>query len=163
MTWPGPCLALDWGQARIGVAACDREGLLAYPVETVPGNIKAMDRLVQLVEEYQPVIVFIGLPVSLRGRDEIAASKVRGHAERFASLVGCEVRMIDERMTTVTASRQLHEVGRSARQQRAVIDQAAATAILQHAIEAAKQQGALPGSVLSLSAGDTRSAQEETS
>lgn len=122
--------------------------MLAYPVETVPSNARALDRLTALVAEYEPAVVFVGLPVSLRGRNELAATKVLGHASRFAAAVDCEVRLVDERMTTVTASRQLREAGRKARQQRSVIDQAAAVAILQHAIDTAKTRGSLPGEVV---------------
>lgn len=54
-------MALDWGKARIGVAACDPDGTLAYPVETVP-TATASRRLPQLLAEYEPIEVLIGLP-----------------------------------------------------------------------------------------------------
>lgn len=113
----------------------------------MPGDQRTLDRLAALVAEYEPAIVFVGLPISLRGRHELAAQKVLGHVEALASRIPCPVRLLDERLTTVTASRQLHEAGRSAKRQRAVIDQAAAVGILQHAIDAATTQGSLPGTV----------------
>lgn len=146
---PGVRLALDWGQARIGVAACDAAGVLAYPVTTVAGSPRTMAELEALVAEHQPMEVVVGLPTSLRGREEEAAQAIRKHATALqARIAPVPVRLVDERMTTVTAARQLHERGRSARQQRAVIDQAAAVTILNHAIESERVGNEPPGQLL---------------
>ena len=69
----GVRVAVDWGKARIGVAACDREGILAYPVETVSAKDQPIRRLSQIVAEYEPVEVVMGLPVALNGTEQIAA------------------------------------------------------------------------------------------
>ena len=76
----GRRLAIDVGDARIGVASCDPDGILATPVETVPGRDvpAAHRRLRQLVEEYEPIEVVVGLPRSLNGGEGPAAAKVRG-------------------------------------------------------------------------------------
>lgn len=146
---PGVRLALDWGKARIGVAACDAAGVLAYPVTTVAGGPRTQAELQALVEEHEPIEVVVGLPTSLRGREEEAARTIREHASTLAARIApTPVRLVDERMTTVTAARQLHERGRSSRQQRAVIDQAAAVAILNHAIESERAGNQPPGQLL---------------
>ncbi|NNG19093.1 Holliday junction resolvase RuvX [Naumannella sp. ID2617S] len=145
----GVRLALDWGDARIGVAACDPAGTLAYPVETVPGNRHSLDRIVALVGEYEPFEVVVGLPRSLSGGEGPAAIRIRGHAAALAERLGeVQVRLLDERLTTVSAARTLAQRGRSARQQRAVIDQVAAVTILEQALEAERRTGLPPGELL---------------
>lgn len=135
----GVRLALDWGKARIGVAACDREGLLAYPVATVDARRDPVADLVALVDRYEPAAVVVGLPLALDGTVRIAADQVSQAAARFAAAVDVPVWMVDERLTTVTASRGLSAAGRSTRHQRAVIDQAAAVAILEGVLAAERR------------------------
>lgn len=132
---PGVRLGLDWGKARIGVAACDAGGILAFPVETVPTG-EAFGRLAQIVAEYEPVEVVVGLPLDLRGQEGIAAGYVREQAKQLANTIPVPVRLCDERLSTTTASRRLGQAGRNTRAQRAIIDQAAAVEILQAALEA---------------------------
>lgn len=71
----GRRLAIDVGDARIGVASCDPDGILATPVETVPGRDvpAAHRRLKHIVEEYEPIEVVVGLPRSLKGGEGPAA------------------------------------------------------------------------------------------
>ncbi|AFV89583.1 MAG: Holliday junction resolvase RuvX [Acidipropionibacterium acidipropionici] len=139
----GTRIAVDWGKARIGVAACDPRGILAYPVETVATRDRPIARLVEIIAEYEPVEIIMGLPVALDGTERIAARDVRRAGQRLAEAVApIPVRYVDERMTTRTAARALHEAGRDARHQRSVIDQAAAVAILEHVLEQARTSGA---------------------
>lgn len=141
-------LALDWGAARIGVAACDREQILAYPVSTVQAGPTAVRDLLAIVAEYEPALVYVGLPRSLHGRNSIAADNVTALAGQFAAMLEMPTHMVDERMTTVTAAKQLQQAGRSARKQRSVIDQAAAVAILNHALEIERNTGNAAGTLL---------------
>ncbi|MBK8462924.1 MAG: Holliday junction resolvase RuvX [Nigerium sp.] len=145
----GVRLGIDWGRARIGVAACDSAGLLAYPVETIsPAGDRALvlRRLTAIVTEYEPVVAYLGLPRHLKGGEGASAAMARGEGRWLAACFpGLEVRVVDERMTTVTATRQLHEAGRTARSQRGVIDQVAAVAILDHALDAERHTGARAG------------------
>ncbi len=105
------------------------------------------DRLRAIVAEYEPVVAYLGLPRHLKGAEGESAAKARGQARWLASGVPrLEVRLVDERMTTVSATRQLREAGRSARSQRGVIDQAAAVAILNHALDTERLTGARAGS-----------------
>ncbi|GAB3704914.1 Holliday junction resolvase RuvX [Mariniluteicoccus flavus] len=143
---PGVRLGLDWGEARIGVAACDAMGVLAYPVETVQAGPRAMARLAALTEEYGPVEVVVGLPRNMNGSEGPPAARIREHAAAYARAVSpVRVRLLDERLTTVTASRMLTGQGRKARNQRSVIDQVAAVTILEHALEAERRTGRPPG------------------
>ncbi|MFK8906780.1 Holliday junction resolvase RuvX [Streptomyces sp. YS-3] len=144
----GRRLAIDVGDARIGVASCDPDGVLATPVETVPGRDvpAAHRRLRLLVEEYEPIEVVMGLPRSLSGGEGPAAVKVRKFAHELAKgIAPVPVRLVDERMTTVTATQGLRASGVKAKKGRSVIDQAAAVIILQTALEAERVSGRPPG------------------
>ncbi|MFF5425075.1 MULTISPECIES: Holliday junction resolvase RuvX [unclassified Streptomyces] len=144
----GRRLAVDVGDARIGVASCDPDGVLATPVETVPGRDvpAAHRRLRRLVEEYEPIEVVVGLPRSLSGREGPAAAKVRAFAREMAKgIAPVPVRLVDERMTTVSATHGLRASGVKAKKGRSVIDQAAAVIILQNALESERVSGNPPG------------------
>lgn len=144
----GRRLGVDVGDARIGVASSDPDGLLATPVETVPGRDvpAARRRLVALVAEYEPLEVVVGLPRSLSGGEGPAAAKVRGFAEELAKAVApVAVRLVDERMTTVSAAQSMRASGVSSKKGRSRIDQAAAVVILQTALETERTSGGAPG------------------
>ena len=129
-------VAVDVGTVRVGVAASDPHRILASPVETVvaPGH----RRVAELVAEREAVLVVVGLPTSLRGTSTSAsADMARTWLAAFAPLVApVPVELVDERLTTVTATAALRASGRSAKKQRAVIDQAAAVALLQGFLDA---------------------------
>ncbi|WP_127358037.1 Holliday junction resolvase RuvX [Actinacidiphila soli] len=144
----GRRLAIDVGDARIGVASCDPDGVLATPVETVPGRDvpAAKRRLSEIVAEYEPIEVVVGLPRSLSGSEGPAAAKVRAFAQDVAKIITpVPVRLVDERMTTVTATHGLRASGVKAKKGRAVVDQAAAVVILQSALETERVSGKAPG------------------
>ncbi|KAF4409960.1 MULTISPECIES: Holliday junction resolvase RuvX [Streptomyces] len=144
----GRRIAVDVGDARIGVASCDPDGLLATPVETVPGRDvpAAHRRLAAIVAEYEPIEVVVGLPRSLKGSEGPAAAKVRAFAQELARTVGpVPVLLVDERMSTITAAQGLRASGRNAKKGRAVVDQAAAVVILQSALETERVSGKAPG------------------
>lgn len=145
---PGVRLCLDWGKARIGVAACDAGGVLCYPVETIPNGKKlqaqVLARLHDLVAEHGPLEIVMGLPTDLRGEQGTAARETNDVAEWLTDMLGVPLRLVDERMTSVSAHRKLAEAGRSTRQRKTVIDQAAAVAILEHALDTERRTG-VPG------------------
>lgn len=144
-TWRrGRRLGIDIGKVRIGVAACDPDGILASPVTTVSRDLKAKsDQLPQdlrdlstLIDEYEAVEVIVGLPVTLSGEEGLAASHTREWVDRLAEVIDpVPVRLIDERLTTAVASRRLAERGVRGKRRRAVVDQAAAVEILQQWLE----------------------------
>jgi putative Holliday junction resolvase len=132
---PGVVLAVDVGTVRVGVAASDPHGILASPVETVPAP--GHERVAALVREREAVLVVVGLPTSLSGRSESAsADMARAWLAAFAPLVEVPVELVDERLTTVTATAALRASGRSAKKSRSVVDQAAAVALLQGVLDA---------------------------
>jgi len=137
----GVRLAVDWGGARIGVAACDPDGVLAYPVRTIVAGPRSLDELRAVAAEYEPIEVVLGLPRTLRGTDGIAAENVRAVAVGVGAATGVPVRLVDERLTTASAAKLLHAAGRNSRQQRRVIDQAAAVALLEQALEYERTTG----------------------
>lgn len=147
---PGVRLALDWGQARIGVAACDPAGTLAYPVEAVPAGPGAVTRILALVGEYEPIEIVVGLPRSLSGGEGPSAATVRSQMGELVSAVApLAVRLVDERLSTVTAAQRLRAAGRTAKKQRSRIDAAAAAGILEHALDSERHRGTPPGELLS--------------
>lgn len=146
---PGVRLGIDPGDARIGVARCDPSGVLATPLETIRRGRADIGRICELVEEWQAVEVVVGLPRSLSGGEGPAAEKVRRFASRVARRVApVPVRLVDERLTTITAEDQLRERGRKGADRRAVVDMAAATVILQHALDSERASGEAPGEVV---------------
>lgn len=136
-----PVICIDHGDARIGIAATDAAGILAHPVETVPMNgPDPIGRIVELVTERQAKQLVIGLPLLLNGNEGPAAIKVRKFANLLkARLPELPLHFCDETFTTVAAYDKLHEAGfskkRKAKQQRAIIDQAAAVEILNNWLE----------------------------
>jgi putative Holliday junction resolvase len=123
-------LAVDVGTVRVGVAASDPHRILASPVETVPAP--GHERVAALVVEREAVLVVVGLPTSLSGRaDSASAAMARAWLAGFERHVDVPVELVDERLTTVTATAALRASGRSAKSARAVVDQAAAVALLQ--------------------------------
>jgi putative Holliday junction resolvase len=149
----GVRLAFDWGDVRIGVAACDRNGTLAYPVTTVRAGESELVDLAAVVDEHEPIEVYVGLPRSLRGGEGPAAAQARERSARLAGAVGVPVRLVDERLTTVTASQRLHESGKRAKEQRGLIDAAAAVAILEQALAFEQSGGKPPGELVSAPGG----------
>lgn len=122
------------GSVRIGVAVSDPDGILATPVETVRRDRsgKHVRRLAELAAELDAVEVIVGLPRTLADRTGRSARDAIELSEALARRVApTPVRLADERLTTVSAERSLRAAGVRAREQRAVIDQAAAVAILQ--------------------------------
>lgn len=146
---PGVRVGVDVGDVRIGVSASDPGGVLATPVETVAAGPDALARLADIARERNAVEVVVGLPRSLSGGLGPAARKVRAYAEQLCSVVApVPVRLVDERMSTVTAEHALRAQGRRGAARRAVIDQAAAVVILQAALDTERTSGRAPGEVL---------------
>lgn len=143
----GRRLGVDVGRARIGVAVCDRDGLLATPVETVRrDDTTDVRRIVTIADEYDVLEIVVGLPLSMSGGDTPSTADARDFAARLSE--HRPVRLVDERLSTVTAQRGLHQAGKNTKKSRAVIDQAAAVIILQHALDHERASSAPPGATL---------------
>jgi putative holliday junction resolvase len=142
----GVRLGIDPGDARIGVAGCDPDGILVTPVETVPRGPGDLDRIAAIAAELGAVLVYVGLPRSLSGGEGPAAGRVRQFAQQLAGrLAPLPLRLVDERLSTVTAEAVLRDRGKKGRKRRAVVDQAAAVVILQAAIDTERGTGAPAG------------------
>lgn len=113
MTSPHPALGIDYGEARIGIAATDPVGIMAHPVETIHRHqTDGISRIVQLVQERGIRTLVLGLPVRMDGTEGTAAAKVRAFGrELAAALPGLPLIFMDECLTTVIAQEKLHAAG----------------------------------------------------
>ena len=149
----GARLGVDVGKVRIGVARSDLHGMLATPVETVPRGRGDLSRIAQLAAEIDAVEIVVGLPIALSGRDTPSTEDARGFAAQIARDLGIPVRMVDERLSTVSAHSALRASGRNAKNSRSVVDQVAAVIILQHALDLERAAGSPPGLIVETSEG----------
>lgn len=133
----GRVLALDLGEARIGVAVSDPDRSVALPAGTirVAGGPQDLKAVAALVAEHGAAEVVVGHPRSLSGRRGPAAAQAEEFAEGLRAVLDVPVHLQDERLTTVEAERELREVGGGGRRRREVVDQAAATLILRAFLE----------------------------
>lgn len=151
----GVRLGIDPGEARIGVARSDPSGVLATPVETVRRGKGDLRRIHQILKEAEAVEVVVGLPRSLSGSEGPAAAKARDFAVRLARRIDpVPLRMVDERLSTVTATAMLRDQRKGAKQ-RAVVDQVAAVVILQQALDSERGTGQPPGEVVAVATDQT--------
>ncbi len=134
------------GRARIGVARCDPDGLLATPVETVPRDDASIGRLIALAGEYDASEILVGLPLNMRGEDTASTTDARAFATALATASAVPVRLVDERLSTVSAHAVLRDSGRSQRSSRSIVDQVAAVVLLQQALDVEKSTGRPAGS-----------------
>ncbi|MDN3310491.1 Holliday junction resolvase RuvX [Microbacterium oryzae] len=141
----GVRLGVDVGKARVGVARCDADGMLAVPVETVPRGERSIARIVELAAEHGPLELVVGLPLNMRGDDTPSTQDARDFAAELSRAQSAPVRMVDERLSTVSAHAALRQSGRSQKGSRGIVDQVAAVVLLQHAVDTEKQTGAAPG------------------
>jgi len=148
----GVRLGVDVGSVRVGLAASDPGGILATPIKTLERDLKSdtdQAAIAAVVLERDVLEVVVGLPRSLSGGEGPAAVGARSYATALAALISpTPVRLIDERLTTIDAHRQLRDSGLAGRAQRAVVDQAAAVLILQAALDAEKSSGQPPGELV---------------
>ena len=139
------------GKVRVGLARSDRDGLLATPVETVQRRGNDLEpllaRIAEVAAELDAIELVVGLPLALSGRDTPSTGDARMVADLLAA-GPLPVRLIDERLTTVSAQAALHASGRNTRGSRSVIDQVAAVILLQHALDAERASGSAPGALV---------------
>ena len=128
----GRRLAFDYGDVRIGVAVCDPDGILATPLEFLSTKSPALKQsILHLCSEYEPTKIYVGLPLHLSGEHSESTSKALAFSEMLADLVSCPVELIDERLTTSSASSSLSQAGVNAKDQRKKIDSQSAVVILE--------------------------------
>ncbi|MGO3146547.1 MAG: Holliday junction resolvase RuvX [Leucobacter sp.] len=154
----GVRLGVDVGKARIGIARSDPHGMLATPIETVKRDLEGnsdVSRIGALVAEYDAFELIVGLPLNMQGERTLSTQDAELFAIKLANQFAgrVDVRLVDERLSTVSAQGQLRQAGRKTKESRGVIDQAAAIVILQHALDVERSQGAAPGTLVQVSSG----------
>ncbi|MGI8820228.1 MAG: Holliday junction resolvase RuvX [Chthoniobacterales bacterium] len=139
-------LGIDFGRARIGVAVSDELGMLAHPLETVPGAQlgAAAKRVATLAREKAVARVVLGMPRHLNGDLGAAAEEAQAFADMLRPLLHCPLVLWDERLTTTAANRALRDAGQKTRHTRGIVDQVAAQMILQGYLDSSQSAGASP-------------------
>ena len=142
---PGRKLAVDFGSARIGVAVSSIDGIICSPLDTVPNNDSAIARLSEVIQDQEPVAIYVGLPLNLQGEHTQSTENAIAFAKEIAERTDIPVRLVDERMSTRAAQSQMYASGKSSKSSRSLIDAAAATLILESAIAQERSSGGLVG------------------
>lgn len=128
----GRRLAFDYGDVRIGVAVCDPDGILATPLEFLATKDPSLkSSILALCEEYEPSKIYVGLPLNLSGEESESTKKALAFSDLLGRLVSCPVKLIDERLTTSSASASLSQAGLSTKDARKKIDSQSAVIILE--------------------------------
>jgi putative holliday junction resolvase len=128
----GRRIAFDYGDARIGVAICDPDGILASPLPFLDSkHPKLINHIAELFVEYEPIAIYLGEPKLLSGSEGVAVAKVREFAAILQERFSLPLIFIDERLSTVDAQRRLKEAGKNSRDSKILIDSMAAVAILE--------------------------------
>ncbi len=144
----GVRLGVDVGKVRIGLAQSDPHGMLATPVMTVPRGAGDVRTILEHAAELDAVEIVVGLPLALSGGETASTQDARDFAARIGAATSLPVRLVDERLSTVSAQRAMQASGRNTKRSRPVIDQAAAVIILQHALDVERSGGNPPGVVV---------------
>jgi putative Holliday junction resolvase len=137
----GRRIAFDYGDVRIGVAVSDSDSILSSPLTTLKATDRNLNQLIsQIFSEIDPVAIYVGRPALLSGKDGSASEKASQFVAQLATITTVPIEMIDERMSTISAARNLRDAGRNAKESKESIDMAAAVAILDFAIEIEKRK-----------------------
>jgi putative Holliday junction resolvase len=144
---PGVRIGVDVGTVRVGVARSDFHGILASPVSTIERGEGDLAELVRIVTELEAIEIIVGLPIALSGRTTASTDDALGFTEALARVSPVPVRLVDERLSTVSAAAQLRASGKNSKSSRFVIDQVAAVIILQHALDFERSGDIAPGTI----------------
>lgn len=144
----GARVAVDVGTVRVGVAKCDSAAILATPVATLRRYQGDQRRVAKLAKKISAIEIIVGLPLNMDGSEGSAAQGARKWAQQLQNRVAVPVRLVDERLSSVSAHQQLRQSGRHEIDHKAVVDQAAAVIILESALEFERRNGRPPGESL---------------
>ena len=149
----GVRIGVDVGKARVGLARSDADGLLATPLKTLARSkvppFKDVQSIIELAQSEPVKVIYVGLPMHLNGSEGQACKDARAFAARLSrALLEVEVRMVDERLTTVSAHQALQAAGMDSRSHRGVVDQVAAVFILQAALDFERSHGVRAGELV---------------
>ena len=135
----GRRLGIDYGQARIGLAICDNEGLVATPLTTLKNDKSLLSNLEKIIDENNVVGIFLGKPKHLSGVEGATVEVVSAFAQRFTETFEIPITYVDERLTSGGAEKLLKAAGKNPKEQRFLVDQLAAVAILELGIQIEKR------------------------
>lgn len=131
----GRRIAFDYGDVRTGVAICDPDGILASPLCVLATNSKNFfEEIAALLSEYQPIRIFVGLPLNMSGTTGESAKKVETFITALQEFSITPIQLVDERLSTVSAQKRLKEAGITSRESKSLIDAMAAVAILEQGL-----------------------------
>ena len=137
----GRRIAFDFGDVRIGVATSDADSIICSPLTTLKSSDQSLLKsITEIFLEIQPIQIFVGRPALLSGKDGAATDKAVAFADLLRGITDIEVIMVDERLSTVSAARNLRESGKNAKDAKDSIDMAAAVGILEFAIDLEKRK-----------------------
>lgn len=134
---PGRVLAIDHGTRRVGLALSDPLRITATALQVV-ARPEAVNRIREIVVQHEVKEIVVGLPVTLAGREGVAAAQARDFAAQLAEMVKVPISFIDERFTTTTAERAMLEAGAKRGVRRQARDKVAASVILQSFLDRAR-------------------------
>jgi putative Holliday junction resolvase len=141
----GRRIGIDYGAVRIGVAVSTIDSILCSPLTTVQNSETALQELASLIDEQGAIEVYVGLPLNLSGDFTKSTESALELAKGLAKVVGVDVRLVDERMSTRAAQGQMQSSGKNSKQSRSLIDGAAASLILEGALAFEQATGKQPG------------------
>lgn len=137
----GRRVAFDFGDVRIGVAVCDADAILASPLAVLNSSDKNLfNKIMAMMEEIEPIRIFVGLPVNMSGSESESAEKARGFAKKLEQLTKIPILLVDERLSTVSAQSKARESGKTARETKDLIDALAAVEILESGLNHERSQ-----------------------
>jgi putative Holliday junction resolvase len=144
----GRKLAIDIGRARLGIAVSDLSGILSSPLDSVrrlADDSDTIQEILKIVTDNEVQEIYVGDPVSLSGEITPSTDDARNFASLLQSTTVLPVRLIDERLTTVTAARNLRDSGKNAKTSKSLIDSASAVVILEAVLQVERVSGEAAG------------------
>lgn len=143
----GRRIAFDVGAARTGVAVCDPDCIFASPIGVITTVLEAT----AFLDEYQPIELYVGLPLNLKGQHTASTDAALAFARELSKLSSLDVRLVDERLTTKSAAGMLRQNGKNSRMAKGSIDAASAALILEQAIALERAGSAVGVGILEIS------------
>ena len=135
-------MSVDLGKARTGLALCDKTEFLASPYKVIfeKSPQKLLQKVADAAKEAKAALIVVGLPKNMDGSEGESAQNARAFAAQLAELTGVETVMQDERGTTITAHSFLNDTNTRGKKRKNVVDEVAATIILQNFLDARKNR-----------------------
>lgn len=140
----GALLAFDFGMRRVGIAVGDWETRIAHPVGVIDArdNVTRFARIAELIAEWCPTALVVGLPMAMNGDELPLTARARRFAQQLERRYGLEVALVDERLTSFDADLRLREAGVKPRARKGLDDSLAAQCILQDYLDASTRASA---------------------